>query len=375
MKTSRPVRPGIVIADDDHVIRIVRFALEGEGAITRDWVRAFFSPEQVDPGRVIDIAHRLGLHRTCEVTTGTTGRAAELLGLVERADIIILRRAEISAEVIGRAGKLRLVQRLGGRPEGVDLAAAARQGVAVSCLPRRTLAYTAEHALLLMLAVTKQIVRADADTRNGAYDRALVEPIDNVAYNWLGLTGLGGLWGRTLGIVGLGEVGVLVAQRARAFGMRVVHTKRTPLPPAEEAAIGATYRSFQDLLAESDFISVHARATAETEGMFDAPAFARMKPGAIFVNTSRGSLVDENALADALEAGHLGGAGLDTHGVEPRAAHDRIAQLSNVVLTPHAAGGSRTGLLDEVEMLLQNCAAALDGGAIVHRVALSANED
>lgn len=290
---------------------------------------------------------------------GRSGQAQELVTLARKADVIIFRRAEISREVIEGAGNLKLIQRLGERPDGIDLESAAGHDVAVSCVPRRTLAYTAEHAILLMLAVAKKLVAADAICRSGNFDQNRVMPIDNVAYNWPGLSGLGGLWGRTLGIVGLGEVGSLVAQRARAFGMRVVYSKRARLAPELEKALGVEFADMDLLLRTSDFVSVHARATPETQGLIDASALALMKCSAILINTSRGSLIDEGALADALETSGIAGAGLDTHGSEPRPVPDRLSRLDNVILTPHVAGGSRLGLLDELEVLLRNCRTAL----------------
>lgn len=364
------LKPVIVIADEDHVVRLVRFALEGEGKITSDSIRAFFSPEPVDPQQLIGLAEKYGLHRRAEVRAGTTGTADELSGLVPGADALLFRRAEVTADVLEAANGLTLVQRLGGRPEGIDIAAALRLGIAVSCVPRRTLAYTAEHAILLMLAVAKQIIVADAVCRNGGFERSRVQPVANVAYNWPGLENLGGLWGRTLGIIGMGEVGTMVASRARAFGMRVIYTKPTRLPQTAETELGVEYAAFDDLLSASDFVSVHARAVPETRGLIGTAALARMKPSAILINTSRGALVDETALAEALEHGRIAGAGLDTHAIEPRPVPDRISRLPNVVMTPHVAGGSRTGLLDEIEVLLANCHAALTGeGTIAFPVA------
>jgi len=360
-----PRQPVIVIADEDHVVRLIRFALEGEGAITRDMIRDFFAPEPVDPARLTGLAEKYGLYRTVEVRAGATGKAEELAGLIAGADVVLFRRAEVTARVLDAARGLKLVQRLGERPDGIDLGAAHRLGIPVSCVPRRSLVYTAEHAILLMLAVAKKILAADAICRSGAFDRSRVRAVDDVAYNWPGLEGLGGLWGHTLGIIGMGEVGSLVASRARAFGMRVLYTKPTRLPPRIEAEFGVEFASLDGLLSEADFVSVHARAVPETRGLIGAEALARMKPSAYLINTSRGSLVDEDALADALEQGRIAGAGLDTHAVEPRQVPDRISRLPNVVLTPHLAGGSRVGLLDEIETLLANCRAALTGAGTI----------
>ena len=197
--------------------------------------------------------------------------------------------------------------------------------------------------------------------RDGDYDAARIRPIDHVAYNWVGLSKVEGLYGKTLGIVGLGEVGTIVARLARAFGMRVLYTKRRRITEAEEDALGVEYAGLPALLQDADVVSLHAASTPENEKLADAQFFAAMKSGALFINTTRGRLVDEDALFDALTSGHLGGAGLDVHRVEPRDPRDRIAALPNVVLTPHLAGGARSGVLQELEIILHNCHAALRG--------------
>ncbi len=358
----------VLVADEDPVTRLVRAAAQ-PGSIPAAWLRDYFAPEPGDPESALArVRAAAGLESPMSVVAGTAGTEAELLGLVEEADAIVYRRAAITGAVIGRAPRLRLIQRLGGRAQGVDLAAATRAGVAVSCLPRRTLIFTAEHTILLMLALTKRLVAGHRAVIEGAYDQARVRPIDAVAYNWPGLTGLGGLWGAPLGIVGLGEVGTLVAERARALGMRVSYHQRHRLGPDAESALGVRYATWEELFAEADFVSLHARDLPENAGLIGAREFALMKPGAFFVNTSRGRLCDEVALARALREGRLAGAGLDVHQEEPRRVGDPLAALPNVVLTPHVAGGSRYGLLGEVEEILRNVRAALRGEPVTWAV-------
>lgn len=358
----------ILLADDDPVMRLARAAL-APAEVDPAWLRAYFAPDPGDPSaRLAALARRTGLDHDVRVLPGATGSEAELLERVAEADAVVLRRGRVSAAVLGRARRLRLVQRIGARPHGIDLEAAARAGVTVSCLPRRTLALTAEHVFLLMLALAKRLLRAHTAVVEGRYDPAAVRPIGNVAYNWPGLTELDGLWRRTLGIIGLGEVGTLVARRARAFDMTVLYHGRTRLAEAEERRLGVRFAPLDELLAESDFVSLHASDTPENEGLMGEAQFARMKPTAVFVNTSRGRLCDEAALLDALRTGRIGGAGLDVHQVEPRPAGDPLAQLPNVVLTPHAAGGSRYGLLAEIEEALGNVRAALDGRPVAFTV-------
>lgn len=345
--------PTVAIADNDPVMRLAHYALAGEGEITTQWVEDYFAPETCYPDAIRGLGPRLGYPEGTRVVAGTAGSAEELLTLVPEAELLLLRRGEVTAQVIAAAPKLKAIQKLGAQPSGIDTEAARRAGIEIGCVPRRTLAYTAEHALLLMLAVSKRLIEADAIVRGGNFDADRVRATDDVAYNWPGLSGLGGLYGKTLGIVGLGEVGSLVTARAAAFGMTVLYTKRQRLPEAEEARLGIAYRGFSDLLGESDVVSIHVQATPETRHMFGAEAFAAIKSGAILVNTSRGSLIDETALLEALSKGKLGGAGLDNHRKEPRPPQDKLCEFPNVVMTPHIAGGSRLGVLGEVETLLR----------------------
>ena len=282
--------------------------------------------------------------------------------------VIIFRRGTVDAARMDAAPSLRLIQRMGERSDGIDLAAAKARGIHVSCIPRLTLIYTAEHGILMMLALTKQLVRADAQIRSGVWDQALVKPVDAVAYNWTGTAPLGGLYGKTLGIIGLGEVGSIMAGIARGFGMKVIYNNRNRLPAEKEQAFGATYAERGALLAQSDFVSVTAANLPANRGMINLDIFKAMKRSAFFINTSRGKLVNEEDLYTALTTGLIAGAGLDVHWEEPRLGGDKLAQLPNVVMTPHFAGGSRFGVLDELKQIFNNCRAVLAGGKPEHCV-------
>jgi phosphoglycerate dehydrogenase-like enzyme len=361
-----PSRIRIVFLDDDPVIRIARYALTDR--LKDAWIGAFFAPERVDVSALARAAEGLRPADGQEIVLAT-----ESAHPVEGANVIIFRRGSVNTALLDANPALRLVQRLGERPDGIDLAATGARGIPVSCVPRRTLHYTAEHAILLMLALVKRLLPADRAVREGRYDAVLIHPIDNVAYNWVGMSDIGGLYGKTLGIVGLGEVGTLVARLARSFGMRVLYYKRHRAPAAEESSLGVDYAEMSRLLSEADFVSLHAGSTSENERLADAGFFRRMRPGAFFVNTTRGRLVDEDALFDALTQGGIAGAGLDVHRIEPRASGDRFASLTNVVLTSHFAGGARSGVLAELETILRNCHAALRSEAL--QFAVSASRD
>lgn len=355
---ASPVK--IAFLDDDPVVRIVRLVLQD--AHDDPWIRRFFLPEEVDLSPLAHAAR--GLRASDGVQVTLAAQADD----VRDATIAIFRRGAITRAWLDANPGLALVQRLGERPEGIDVEAVHAHGAWISCLPRRTLAYTAEHAILLMLALAKRLLDADRAVRAGLHDATRVQPIDDVAYNWPGMGGVGGLCGRTLGLVGLGEVGVLVAKLARAFGMDVLYHKRRRATVEEEAAWGCTYVPLAELLQRADFVSLHAANLPENERMVNAATFAAMRPDAFFVNTSRGRLVDEDALYEALRHGTIAGAGLDVHRVEPRPADDRFARLPNVILTPHVAGGARSGLVQEFAHVLGNCRRAARGEPPLHGV-------
>lgn len=336
----------VAFLDDDHVLRMVADLFSARTEEDLAGVDAFFAPDRPE---------RAELERLRAGVT-TVSEPAD-------ASVLVLRRGAVDEAVLATAPGLRLVQRLGARCDGLDLAAARAHGVEVSCLPRPSLERTAEHAILLMLALVKRLVPADRAARRGV--AAPPDPSGS-AHNWAGLTGLGGLSGRVLGIVGLGEVGRLVAHRARAFGMRVLYTGRTRLPARTETELGVEHRTLDALLAGSDVVSLHVPGPAVSGPLIGRAELAAMRPGALLVNTGRGVLVDEDALYAALRSGRLGGAGLDVHAVEPRPADDRLCALDSVVLTPHIAGGSRLEVLVEVARMVDNVRAVLDGGVPVH---------
>jgi phosphoglycerate dehydrogenase-like enzyme len=346
----------IAFLDEDQVLRLVWLALCDTAANAEQEIKDWFVPELVDPAAVTKLADGLHPRDGYEVHYGRNTSQS-----LKDASVVILRRGSVSSDLIASAPNLRLIQRLGARSESIDLVAAEAAGVAVSCLPRRTLVYTAEHVLLLMLSLAKGLLAADKVVRSGDYDPSLVKPVNDIAYNWPRLANIGGLYGHTLGIVGLGEVGALVVERAGAFGMTIIYSNRSRLPAAREQALGVSHRPLDALLAESDFVSLHASNIGPNDRLIGRAAFASMKRTAFFINTSRGRLVDEDALFDALAAGKIAGAGLDVHRLEPRPARDRFAALPTVVMTPHIAGGSRLGVLKEATAIFANMRAALAG--------------
>lgn len=280
----------------------------------------------------------------------------------DAAAVFLTENRAIDAEMVARAGDaLRLVVRLdtGHAALPADLA------VPLVDLPNTALLGVAEHALLLMMALSRQLFGVVAATQAQQWLPERSEPIltdqRRYTYNWIGLQEFGVLYRKTLGIVGLGLIGAAVAQRARAFGMRVLYTQRTRLDPGREQQLGVGWRQLDDLLAQSDFVSLHHRFQEEPGGndkQIGARELALMKPTAYLINTARGRLVDEEALAAALAGGQIAGAGLDVFRCEPLPPGHPFFALAGprLILTPHVAGApiaeARRTIADEFVELL-----------------------
>lgn len=252
---------------------------------------------------------------------------------------------------------LRLVANYGAGFDLVDVEACRRRGVAVTNTPRVLDAATADLTFALILAVRRRLVEADTFVRAGRWRDAWDE------------TALDGddVSGATLGIVGLGSIGGALARRARAFDMRILYTRRSRLGEAEERELGVEYRDLDSLLAEADIVSLHVPLTDQTAGLVDARRIALMRPGACLVNTARGSVVDEGALAAALTEGRLC-AGLDVFVHEP-SVPDRLLGLPNVVLTPHIGSATQATREAMTRVLVDNLLAAEAGAPLPNRVA------
>jgi len=244
----------------------------------------------------------------------------KLLAAVPDADALLVRSATtVDAEVLAAAPRLKIVARAGVGLDNVDVSAATARGVLVVNAPTSNIHSAAEHALALLLAAARQVAEADATLREHTWKRSKFSGTE--------------IFGKTVGVVGLGRIGQLFAQRIAAFGTHVV-AYDPYLPPARAAQLGIELLSLDDLLARADFISVHLPKTPETAGLIDKEALAKTKPGVIIVNAARGGLVDEAALADAVNRGHVRAAGLDVFSTEP-CTDSPLFELPQVVVTPH----------------------------------------
>jgi phosphoglycerate dehydrogenase-like enzyme len=308
-----------------------------------------------------------------ESAGGSAGESAGgLAPLLAQATAIVTQEKPVTAEMIAAAPNLRLIQRYGSRPLGIDLAAAEGAGVAVATMPLHGCIAVAELAMTLILALSKNLIAAHEATVTGAYRALGVEPIlteqRRHKFQWMKLPGLLEITGRTLGIIGFGEIGAETARRARACGMEVIYNKRSRLPRAIEEAEGVTYAPKEQLLAEADFVLLAAPLTPETQNMIGAAELQLMKPSAYLVNISRGGVIDEAALVEALRARRIAGAGLDVFVYEPIPYDHPLLGCDNVILTPHIGGGTGGARDRQMGDVLANVQRLLRGEAIRHRV-------
>lgn len=281
-----------------------------------------------------------------------------LLRAVADADALVVRSETIvTPEVLAAAPKLRLVARAGVGVDNIDLPAATRSGVLVLNTPGANAVSAAEHTIALLLAVTRQIPTANESTHAGRWERKKMRPID--------------LRGRTVGIVGLGRVGSRVALRLRAFEMRVL-AYDPYITPHRFTEFGAAPVDYQTLLGNSDVITFHVPANAETTHMLDAETLRLVKPDAIVINAARGEVVDQDALATAIREGRLAGAGVDVFPDEP-CTSSPLFGLPNTVLTPHSGGSSAEALAAVGDMISTTTLAALRGEAVPNAVNLPAS--
>lgn len=275
-----------------------------------------------------------------------------LASMLSDADALIcLLTDPISSEILSQAPRLKIVANVAVGYENIDVGAAEDRGIVVTNTPDVLTESTADHAFALLLAAARRIPEADVAVRNGEFPPwGLQQPLTGIDVH-----------GKILGIVGMGRIGSAVARRGHhGFGMPVIHHSQTNKPELE-AELGAVRVPFEDLLKQSDFVCVHVPLTPETRHMFDADAFARMKPTAVFVNVSRGAVVDEAALVNALEERAIAGAGLDVFEREPT-VHPTLLELrEHVVLAPHLGSATAETRRAMADIAVDNVLAVLAG--------------
>lgn len=286
--------------------------------------------------------------------------------------LLVSSREAIDRNTIAQLTRCKVIARYAVGLDNIDLDAAAERGIVVTHYPMYCTREVADHALAFILALNRRIVDLDRDLRAGAWvelahrtRQILRGPVPPLRES-------------TVGLIGIGRIGTEVAARLAPFGVRIL--AHDPYVPGEEIRRrGAEPAAFEDLLESSDIVTLHCPLTPETKGMIDATALARMKPGAMVVNTARGPIVDLAALVDALESGRIGGAALDVAYPEPLPLESRLYALPNVVLTPHSAYYSersveiirRETLLAAVDVLMGRMPPVVANPAVLARVELA----
>lgn len=288
------------------------------------------------------------LHERADVRLVEQVNQDALIPLMDGVDGVVVRvKARITDQLLAHAPDLRVVARHGIGLDNVDVEACTRRGIWVVYRPLAATEAVAEHAVGLILAMAKGIAASDRAMRAGEFDAPRHEIVGEELY------------GKTLGIIGFGRIGQRVAQICQsAFGMPILYAD--VIPQVEGAArLKAERLSIDDLLSRSDFVSLHLPLTSESHHVIDGRALARMRQGAMLINTSRGSVVDEQALIRALQTGRIT-AGLDVYEEEPLPANSVLRVLPNVVLTPHSASHTERALLD-MGMVVEDVIRVLQG--------------
>jgi D-3-phosphoglycerate dehydrogenase / 2-oxoglutarate reductase len=266
---------------------------------------------------------KLALGQGIEVVYKPTITKEELLSIVGEYDALIIRsRTKVDREVLDRGNRLKLVARPGTGLDNVDVEYAKSRGVSVVNSPESLIEAVSEHVVLLMLALSRKLVQADLSTKSGKWEKNALMGRE--------------LKGKTLGVVGLGRIGRRIAEIGKTLGMSVLFYDVIAIPPEVLSSLGAKVVSLDELFTTSDYITLHVPMTPETAHMVGNERIAQMKRTAVLVNTSRGGVIDEMALAGALKEGRIAGAALDVFESEPPSG--AIMSAPNTILTPHIGG-------------------------------------
>jgi D-3-phosphoglycerate dehydrogenase len=258
-----------------------------------------------------------------EVRMAKSASAEDILDVARGADGILVTYAKLPGDLLRQLERCRVIGRFGLGVDNIDIAAAAECGITVTYVPDYCMHEVSDHAMALLLALARKVPYSNTLVQAGRWEMPAVVPIHR-------------LHGRVLGLVGFGNIPRALVPKAKAFGLRVI-THDPYVPKETLAAAGVEGVSFDRLLETSDYVSIHAPLSPATRNLFGAETFRKIKKGALLVNTARGPLVDEPALLQALDSGHLGGAALDVVAAEPLAKDSPLIGRNNVILTPHTA--------------------------------------
>jgi len=270
-------------------------------------------------------------------------------GIKDKEGLLSMITDTVDEEVLDRADHLKMIAQFGVGYNNINVTAATRRGIPVSNTPGVLTDATAELAFALILAISRRLVEGDRMTREGRFRC------------WAPMLFLGReVTGKTLGVIGMGKIGKAVAQRARCFNMPILYHNRSRMSKSEEKELMAKYVDMKTLLSQADFITLHVPLTDQTRHLIGSQELSLMKPTAYLINTSRGPVVDEQALLETLRNGKIGGAGLDVYENEP-ALTPGLVELDNVILLPHVGSGTLETRFRMANMAAENLIAGLSG--------------
>jgi phosphoglycerate dehydrogenase-like enzyme len=360
MAKSKPT----IIIEDDVWLRLIGVVLDPTTSRERwDAFADFMSPDLPDFCGWCDKAQQVaGALYPSDVKLVKS--QVELREKIGSADAIVVESMTVGAEELALAPNLKAVHKYGMLLRGIDVAACEARNVEVLGVRRRANIACAEHAFALMLSLARKLGRLSnlVSVDQLPKDRLPYRPFDRrhtPGANWGRFSGTQTLYGDTIGVIGLGEIGREIASRATAFGMKTLYYQRTQLPQDDENKLSAIYCSLESLLASSDWVVPQLPYDDSTARFIGRERLAQMKQGACIVNVSRPELLDRPALLEALRTGHLGGLGMDGLYEEPGRADDELLSFGNVVLTPHMGASPRTNGLQDIEDMIRALAQAL----------------
>src|SRR5262249_48170768 len=359
-----PATPPVIVVEDDPWTRLIGVVLDpGPSEEGRAAFADFMSPDEPDFACWCDqLRARAGRLYPSDVRLVPSH--AELPAKLAPGRALVVETFAVGTKELERAPKLKVVHKYGAVLRNIDVPACEAAGVKVLGVRRRANIACAEHAFALMLSLARRIPSING--LNSIYQLAAAnipyKPFDRrhvPGANWARIKGMRSLYGSTIGIIGLGEIGWEIALRAAAFEMNVAYFQRTRLSPSEEKTLRVSYAPLDSLLSISDWVIPQLPGDASTRNFIDARRLALMKPGACLINVSRANVVERDALIASLRSGHLGGFALDPPYEAPGRPDDELLAFDNVILTPHLAGAPRFNGLRDIEDLITGLAQAI----------------
>ena len=299
----------------------------------------------------VEIERRILAAADAELVGAAAGDEPTLIGRAAHCDAILTNWAKTTARVIAASGRCQIVSRLGIGLDNIDVPWCTANGIPVTNVPDYCLIEVAEHAIALLLSLARKVALYHEQTQHGVYDLKAGPPLRRIE-------------GQTVGIIGLGAIGRKFAQKCRALGLKTIAYSRSQKDPVAETP----YVPLEELLARSDYVSLHLPLNGESRRMLGREQFAMMKPGSYLINTARGGILDHAALAEAIESGRLAGAALDVQDPEPPDLSQPPYNHPRVIVTPHAAFVSEESLADLRERAAKQVAARLHGKIPLHVV-------